>query len=508
MRRFLPIVPAMMILSLLIGPVGSRPARVPPDKFEMTVIEACQSIVGLFRRHADDIWPGYDLSKRPFLVYIPGAWALLFNPPGDIDGFGPCPSEWPKLEALAVYHPGPYRDLVGQLVFDFPVGTAKVAAIGLQPDLFGGAAPEPRTLMGFIVHESFHQFQSEAFGDIPWEREERYPILDVRNSTLAALEMDVLQEAVAAVLQKDEGRAVSLVRDFLAVRGARWNRPDSFVARYEKGQEIREGTASLVEKTSLALAGGAWAEIFRRDFQERMRDGAVAPEDMIRNRIYPVGSALGFLADHFVPGWKSGLPSGLESFSFPDILRGRLGPDGTDAAERLEAAGRRYGLASIQASAGAHIDGYRRSYEKARAAFESQPGLRVEIRLAYRSISRSRNSAGTVWVVDDGAKTLMTTARTFTLKNADLQLQLQNTAVYEENDWEGKRKAVAVFPGAAVRVTVDEAAESLELKPGMEKSFRTIRLEGGAFRLTAALPGRIAVRDKSVLIDLVPAAAK
>jgi len=48
-----------------------------------------------------------------------------------------------------------------------------------MPEQIRGLIHSKGTVLGFIVHEAFHQFQLEAFGEIPWEREARYLFLDV-----------------------------------------------------------------------------------------------------------------------------------------------------------------------------------------------------------------------------------------------------------------------------------------------------------------------------------------
>jgi hypothetical protein len=488
---------------------------------EMAALKSCEGIVRLFESSTDRIWPGYDLSRRPFLVYIPGSWALLVNPPEGAREFGPLPAGWPPLGIKAGFFDRQYRDLVGQLAFDFDVDGTKVVAIGLIEGQFPGPDSGLPALFGFIVHEAFHQYQSEAFGEIPWEREERYPILDAGNSALAALEMKVLNDAVGASLAGRRPEAEGLIREFIAVRSQRWEKAPAFVARYEQGQEVREGTAAYVEKMSLALARELEfksalegptrslprvlepltpAELFRRDFEGRTTEGAVSPQDMIRNRIYPVGSALGFLTDLWGSDWKKELAGHTETFTFHGWLRDKLGLKAEDLPTLLRKAENDYDYPAILRSASQLIAGYRSGFEKDLAAFEGQPGTRVEVRLRYRSISRSRSSQGRSWVVDDGGQTLMTRARVYSLKTGGFLLKVKESPLLEGNDWDARDKRIALFTPEPPIVVLDGARRALGASPD-SLPFSRIELTASNLELKAELPGILRVENGRLSIE-------
>ncbi|MEW5981523.1 MAG: hypothetical protein AB1806_04040 [Acidobacteriota bacterium] len=496
----------------------------PSPKFtdhELTALKACEGIVALFQQSAQSIWPGFDLSTRPLLVYVPDRWALLLNPP-DNEDFGPLPREWPALRLRAAYRAGTYRTLAGQLAFDFDVGGTKLAALGLIEGQYADAASRTAAILGFVVHEAFHQYQSEAFGEVPWEREERYPILHVSNSALAALEMRILADGVAAALAGRRDQAQESAKMFVAVRAERWRSAPPFVARYEQGQEVREGTAAYVEKRSVDLARGMkddsglgglttrlsqdlgpWsaAELFRQDFAARTTDGVVAPGDMIRNRIYPVGSALGFLADLWGPEWKTELAAHVGTFSFGDYLQRRLALPADRLAALAEAARTRYDEAAIRKRAERLIAGYRSGFERDKADFEAQSGVRIEVGLRYRSISRSRSSQGRTWVVDDGSKTLQTRVRIYALKMDGFSLQVSETAIYEENDWDRRAKRVSFFVPAPPMLSVDGATLSLSDSAG-PVSFREFALATPTASMTVKMPGTLTTERGRIVVDL------
>jgi hypothetical protein len=491
----------------------AAPRRQALTEHERTTLEACREVIRVFKGRTPEIWPGFDLAKRPVLVYVPGKWALLLNPPAGAEGFSPPPSAWPDLGTKAGFAAGQYKDLIGQLVFDLPIGKSKAVALGIienQPDLFGSKAA---TTYGFIVHEAFHQFQNDTFGEIPWEREELYPILDLENSTLAGLEMNILRGAVGIVLEGKTDEAKELVEMFIAARTERWRLAPPIVARYEQGQEVREGTASYVEKKSLELARKtaregrdaakfpSIGEIFRGDFESRLSNGAVSPDDMIRNRIYPAGSALGYLADAFAPGWKTALVADPAAFSFAALFRDALTVEESRLPDLFVKAKGRYPYSALRERTARLIEDYEKGFAEAMAGFSAQAGTRVEIKLKYRSISRSRSSLGRIWVVDDGAKTLQTQLRVYALKTDGLSLQVKDAALFEENDWDQKVKNVAFFVKDPGTIKVDGIPGDLSGKT-RRLDFKTIELAARNFAFSSSRPGVVSLESGRVTIDL------
>jgi hypothetical protein len=166
-------------------------------------VESIAAVASLFQESHDSVWPGYDLSSQPLLIYRPGQWAIVLNPPEDVAGYGPYPASWPPLGAPALLHPGAIGGLVGQLEFDYQVGSTTTVAIPIADNLPDQPQPRVRALFGFVVHEAFHQFQRSAFRGVDEPSEERYPILDRQNNARAALEMRMLEDAVRAVQRLD-----------------------------------------------------------------------------------------------------------------------------------------------------------------------------------------------------------------------------------------------------------------------------------------------------------------
>ncbi len=283
---------------------ASLPTSETLSSDDIEALRICEGVIELFKQWPDSTWPGYNLAERPYLLYMPDKWVLLFNCENIVDGFTEYPQNWPELRTDVQYLKGKYDDLAGQLSFNVPVDTLQVAAVPLG---------HQNTLkqFGLVVHECFHQYQSDNNWDIPWEREEKYPIQDVDNTALAYLEMQLLMNALEMAEFDNQQACRGLVRQFVAVRNHRWKRLDPAARTYERGEEILEGTAKYVELRGISLAKQLEYESSFRDFtgplqadlpalsipqlilelfKDRITGNSISPEDMPRYRIYPVGA--------------------------------------------------------------------------------------------------------------------------------------------------------------------------------------------------------------------------
>ena len=518
-RRFTVFAIAILLLPGITCAAGQPKETLNADEYN--ILKICEGVVRLFQNHPKDIWPGYNLSQRPFIVYVPEKWILLFNCSQGIEDFGPYPEDWPDLGTHVLYHQGTYKNLVGQLAFNFEVDSLTTYAVGL-PEKFPESFDNPELkVFGYIAHEGFHQYQREAFGEIPWAREERYPILDVENSALAYLEMVILIDALEAMKTDDRDRCHKLLKLFVAVRNHRWNGADPFVAKYEQGQEINEGTAQYVELKSIDLMTDlkyesslegltrplkdsfrsiSMPEALISDFHDRMREGFVPPEDMLRNRIYPVGSAQGFLLDYFEIDWKGRAQQAGSTFMYSDLFQERLGINESEFEMLLDEAKQAYDYDDILAATSRSIGEYLASYQEELATFQGQTGYRIEVDFFYTSISRSRLSKAKKWVVDKGTWTLCNHFNVYTLENNDLTLQLHNTGVLERNDWDKKRKTVVFYVTKLDSLLLDEKAAPVKEK--FEHTFETIELQGVDLKLSVQKAGTITSTNGDIKITL------
>jgi len=378
-------------------------------------------------------------------------------------------------------------------------------------------------LFGYIIHEAFHQYQHNTFGEIPWEREQRYPIQDRENTALACLEMRLLMDALRMATADDRERCLEYVRQFVAVRDHRWKQSDPFVAKYEQGQEINEGTAEYVEMRSIELMTqleyeSSLSELTRpllehfssismpefqlADFQNRITENSVSPQDMPRNRIYPVASAQGFLLDYFNVDWKSKAQQAGSDFTFAGLFRDYLGLNETDLENYLERAKENYNYEEILTSTGILITGYIDGFNKALESFESKSGYRIAIDLDPNGVSRSRYSRSKKWVVDKGTRELCNHFNIYTLKNNDLLLQVHDTGLLEQNDWDKRIRKVVFFIPELRSIILD--GEPVSLDDSAVFQFGSIEILGQNLKFSYSRAGNVTLEGNEVKVNLIP----
>jgi hypothetical protein len=472
----------------------------------------------VFQAKADDIWPGYDLAKRPVLLYRPSRWVLLLNSRVAVDGFTPLPQGWPLVKWDVQYQLGPYRDLAGQLAFDVTVGTRKVVAVPAS-DLYA-QRPEPvLALFALLVHEAFHQYQNEAFVHEPDSlTEERYPIQDRDNTALAFLEMHLLTRALRASVAKRSDEVDSCLKQFVAVRDTRWRR-NQFVQAFEHHEEIHEGTAKYVEVKTVSLMKGlqystglpgSLADDFRsaahpgyllHDFSERVTEGSVAPSDMPRNRIYPVGAALGFFLDRIDPGWKRQVTSNAASVSFLSLIKDGLKLEDAALPELLAEAKKACQYEDALTAADRLIAAHEKGFREALAAFQAQNGYRIQIKLKSDGLNRSRSTGEKRWIVDEGRRSLCRHYNVYALRRSGLSLNLHDVGVLEEQDWDARTKTVTFFAPGVHSLLVDGSAADPRVARSAGK-FQRCALSGENLEFATSASGSIRVVPSGIELDL------
>ncbi len=491
---------------------------------KLTLLKVVAGINFTFKNYADEIWPGYNLSKEPYIAYMPNDFVLFVNGKNAPDGFEPYPSGWPDLGAKAFIHYGVYRNLIGQFTFNFQIDSIKTFAMGMPENLLFSFKNPSYTLLSTTIHEGFHQYQHNHFGEIPWAREELYPILDTENTALASLEMLILKDALNAMFNNNTGKMEKLVKEFAAVRNFRWKHADKYVRKYEQGQEINEGTARYVEmkamdcflkldtvkihnqllrKIKADMFGMTIKHLLFNDMDARLTGLAVAPEDMLRNRIYPVGAALGFLLDRLNIDWKMKFQAAGSGISFPDLLIKYFKPDSAQLSSLLEKAKTDYHYPDIVSSAKNLINEYFAGYQNALKKFNRQKGIRIEINLSNNGLQRFRSTKNKKWTVDNGKKLLCLHFNLYSLKSLNkkkLSLETHDKAILDENDWVKRRKKVVFFANHVSSLLIDNTP--VELTNQINRKFNKIKIEGDKFKFESEYAGTFSFKKNILVINL------
>ena len=526
----------ILLTFLLSTGAGQESLELASD--DLTVLKVAETAVQLGRQFRDSIWPGYNLDQFPLIVYIPERWALLLNAPPFADNFVDYPGAWPDLRTNALYHPGQYGELVGQLAFNIQIDSMAVAAVAFT-------GQKARSFLEYVVHENFHQFQNARFGDIQWEREELYPIEDVTNTSLAGMEILLLKQALEFLSHSARDSALSRVRQFVAIRSYRWQNTIPYVARYEQGQEIKEGTAKYIEVKAISLvselhyrfslesaadtlmsdlASVTMTDCIIEGLNKVIADGTIAPEDMPRNRIYPLGAAQGFLLDQLAVNWKSVAQQAGHDFTFADLLGTDLGYDSSQMESVVAEAKKLCDYEKIYQKSKKAIAAYRTGFDSAVTSFESQPGVRVDISLNGKNLLRSRSSRAKKWLADNGSKEYRNHYDIYVLRNLSRQdlpfqlkelkeaqlldligqeflFQLKGSGLLEVTNWSTDEKMLVFYCPEVQSLTVDEIAKNLT--DDAEYQFEKLQLDGVNFELKCGRTGIVSISRHRISIKLL-----
>lgn len=505
----------------------SDSGRFTPGATDSLALAAIAALITAFRAQGDAAWPGYDLARRSLLVYLPDRWAVLLNAPHSVDGFSDYPGDWPGLGVPAELHTGSLEGLRGQLQFDWKLDGITTAAIAPTRGLDQGRRAAVGSGFTFIAHEAFHQFQRDAFQSLAGDQpEEEYPVLDSENTALASLEMRLLVDAVEAAARPDSARTRELTEEFLAVRKERWERAPEVIPRFERPQEIMEGSAQYVEVRSVGLIGdlcrdplrssdpalacdvfnGVTQELYLlADFADRLSDGVIDPVDMPRNRVYPTGAALGLLLDLFGVEWKTRVSDAANSPGLAEILREGIRWRPGEGDSLLARAKRHYTYQSIRAECDRRIQAYEAEYQDGVDNLRSAPGIHLSIETSILNLSRSRSCEGRRLVLGHPTRSFSRRCHVYTLKHVgtdDLFVEIRESPIIEEADAGGTARRVDFVAPDIRTAELDGRAVDLAAAGGFP--FRRLRLAGSTFQIRYDGPGTLEVSPERIVARLIP----
>lgn len=257
---------------LLVAGIGVAQSQQPPIEIQRA----------FDTMSAKALWPGFDPGKMPLAIFD-GKRTWLFRHPHPPLGFAPASAGWSVMEGRCeAVSANSSADIGGVMT------ATLMPAEGLSP---GARAAT-------MIHECFHVFQRKAHPS--WAGNEAelftYPMVD---GEVLASRWEEEADLWSALRVEDAGLAKAYAKRAMAARARRFARIGEGPSAYERGCELNEGLATLVE---FRAAG-------RKAF-----DGAAPPrigaENLRNERVYAMGPAFGQLLDRFRPGWEAELDSG------------------------------------------------------------------------------------------------------------------------------------------------------------------------------------------------------
>jgi hypothetical protein len=104
--------------------------------------------------------------------------------------------------------------------------------------------------------------------------------------------------------------------------------------------------------------------------------------------------------------------------------------------------------------------------------------------------------------VDQGTREFRNHYNIYDLENKELLLQVHDTGLLEENDWDRRKKKVVFFIPEITSLLLD--GKSVKLKKDAQQRFKNIEMLGDNLKLSYSREGKITLSDHRVWIDLMP----
>jgi len=430
------------ILASLLAANGSLAATAIADSAGASLgvspmlVAAAADVWNVIARPDNPIWPGWDASGTPLLLYLPGREELLINHPHPPEGFRPYAgvARFPGGSILArdgktlVEADGQNTSLdvggVRTLVVADPLSNLRSRVAGLIEDprpasekvrslQLDELLQDPYEQLRFIVHEAFHVYQHRVAPDRGGNEMLLlyYPVLSVENNVWFGLEASALAQAIEAPGTSFRDAALR----WLAVRLDRRRLLPVRAIQYEDGTEFNEGLAKYAEyRLFQVLEGhtaGAGLEIAQgfHGYADLSRERSDLVRAMVRNlrgeqnvnndpfgtaplrfRLYYSGMGIGVLLDRLSATWKRDLLASDSSLT--SLARDALRPTPGELAAALASARSDTAVAGLRAAKVRLAEAGRRGIDAKLAALEKGAGTRLV--LDYPALGSTRVAMG------------------------------------------------------------------------------------------------------------------
>ena len=331
--------------------------------------------VRIGRAQGESIWPGFRPDTVPVVYVLPNRGSALFNWPGSFpDGYtavvGVDGAAWKDERALGAAS-------TGITIASHPAAQVVVSSI------------DPASLLPTAVHEAFHVFERASIRpNLRFGRGENafyvssYPVFDVENEKMFALEGRLLRQALSATTSE---RRRELAREFVAVRRARHRPLDPSFAEFDGASELNEGLAeyalvralkAMADDPALPAEWRASARQQMTDQIDRLASLTTNVAQSFRLRFYATGPGQALLLDAISPSWKGGFAERNQTLT--DALALALVMDGAERAA-LQRALRREDTARAGVEAAAAVARLRALRTRQVDSILAQPGILLEL---------------------------------------------------------------------------------------------------------------------------------
>ncbi len=326
------------------------------------VEDVFQVMEGVSAEGAKSVWPNFDASDIPVLVYD-GLNTYLFHSGTAPDGFTKTNDNGP-VYSYAGQHPLVRGNSIVRIGDSWTATSVLSRTSRRTGETYG-----IRDMAGIIVHEQFHVFQ--RIRHPRWRQNDGvllfYPAETAEALFLRRREKEAFRRAVIA---PDKNEIAAWAKRALSCREERLAGLESRFSGYEKELQRTEGLSDYIERTVRGLDPLNASTI----------TSGIAPAG-VRDLGYVEGRWIAMILDRLDPGWKSALEEN-DSLYLEDILE--------SAVARLPVDAQRFNADAIErlkTQAGEDIKAWETKKRTEVEAFNQRTGFRVEVDASSNPLS-------------------------------------------------------------------------------------------------------------------------
>lgn len=522
---------------------NAAPATMPLRIDPLLVAEAAE-VWKLIGTPNNPVWPGWDASKTPLLIYLPGQQDVLINHPHPPAGFLPYkslaefPGSWvavkngPTILGSDGQNTSKEIDGVRTLVVADTLsnmrsriasllGDTTPAAEKIQALDFSDFATDPYDQLSVVVHEAFHVYQhTQAPNKIANEMLLlQYPVLSVQNNVGFAQEGAALVEALRA--PDPTSRRQAALR-WLAIRKDRRSALPPKAVEYEDGCEFNEGLAKYTgfrlfevlegrtPGSSLSLAQGfhGYADLNpQRDellqkMLKNMRGEVSVNNDAfgtgpVRMRLYYSGMAIGVMLDRLSPAWKERIFA--PDASLTTLVEEALKPSAAELEAALKNARSGPDYATLVAAKTKLAEDGQKHAEAMLKDIEEGPGMSLVVdysALDSPKVGMNFTPFGITKVDADRTIFSLLPVKVIFVGEGEVEQKFQ-VPLLRDN---AKRLVQFQLPRAATRAEIEKALSKIQTNADGTVSHLVVEFPGAAIKANKA---RIAWAGEKLVISLL-----
>ncbi|MBA3957884.1 MAG: hypothetical protein H0X51_05790 [Parachlamydiaceae bacterium] len=339
-----------------------------PVSYEEQTVAKVAQVIEVSHQQEASIWPGYDLSKTPVVIWFTNGHIYAFNLNSD-------DAHWKKSKnpnvkysshdywGICEVEMNPEYLLAGQEVYVFHIDLMK---------------RDPVLPFLVLVHERFHSHQFGQFSDVKGFTDTYKDYLNVDNIALIRLEDQLLGQYTLSERPTDR---MELLKDFLAIHKSRMKLIKPSSANWERHQQRMEGLADYVSFKTLETPGLMPGYHRKRHLQSNLDSYAKNPDAVelaIKHRHYGVGAALGFALDDIgLKNWKTEIINNQKAMD--ELLEESVVLSDSEVSTRAQKLKQKYGFENIKKDVAVLLTRYKQNITKLMDGYHAQTGVSMVI---------------------------------------------------------------------------------------------------------------------------------